>query len=448
MALFRENKKDDIDTALERFAADAAQLADASGVEPEDPDIKKKERKEKERYLLAIDKMITEEEAKMNSGLEVGAGKRIALNRDFLQRYQIEKLVKPGGFFNQWPTGPGSYAEKDLDLILLKTLAIEGPEFEKPGIVRDISGYIANVSEDGELDKSDVFTCTRQGKEPGGKIGKLLEGMILTSDGIKVKAVKIVKALDGADGGVGSYKLSTSLLVNSQESPGNNFNGETPPTLIKRYNALSFAAAKKVFDVEKKSGGLVGSKTVNKAGEDKSLGLSSEQAFEVRVAFDIVAEEYKPGSTRNAGGATIPAEKVFDVFLAIGHTMMNSDIDLMLSGAIPGADGNFTCDDLIDAFDTWKQRQLSYDNLKIAFNALVCTQKLPRQFDSLKQHAMKIPGDACLPSETLRNALNDALHLDGDKRLRLHEIKHVEDEISSNAQNHITFLDFVEIFTS
>lgn len=443
---FRENKKEDIDAALERFAADAAQLADASGVEQEDPEIKEKERKEKERYLLAVDKMISEEEAKINSGLEVGVGKRITLNRDFLQRYQIEKLVKAGGFFNNWGTAP--YVEKDLELILLKTLAIGGPEFEKPSIVRGISGYIANVSEDGELDKSDVFTCTRPGKEFDGTVGKLLEGMILTSDGIKVKAVKIVKALDGADGGVGSYRLSTSLLVNSQESPGNNFTGETPPTLIKRYNVLSFAAAKKFFDAEKKSGGLVDSKTAKKAGEDKSLGLSSEQAFEVRVAFDIVAEEYKPGSTRNAGGATIPAEKVFDVFLAIGYTMMDSDIELMLSGAIPGADGNFTCDDLIDAFDTWKQKQLSYDNLKVAFNALVCTQKLPRQFDSLKQHASKIPGEACLPSETLRNALNDALHLEGDKKLRLHEIKHVEDEISSNAQNHITFLDFVEIFTS
>jgi len=443
---FRENKKEDIDAALERFAADAAQLADASGVEQEDPEIKEKERKEKERYLLAVDKMISEEEAKINSGLEVGVGKRITLNRDFLQRYQIEKLVKAGGFFNSWGTAP--CVEKDLELILLKTLAIEGPEFEKPSIVRGISGYIANVSEDGELDKSDVFTCTRPGKEFDGTVGKLLEGMILTSDGIKVKAVKIVKALDGADGGVGSYRLSTSLLVNSQESPGNNFTGETPPTLIKRYNVLSFAAAKKAFDAEKKSGGLVDSKTAKKAGEDKSLGLSSEQAFEVRVAFDIVAEEYKPGSTRNAGGATIPAEKVFDVFLAIGYTMMDSDIELMLSGAIPGADGNFTCDDLIDAFDTWKQKQLSYDNLKVAFNALVCTQKLPRQFDSLKQHASKIPGEACLPSETLRNALNDALHLEGDKKLRLHEIKHVEDEISSNAQNHITFLDFVEIFTS
>jgi hypothetical protein len=114
------------------------------------------------------------------------------------------------------------------------------------------------VDENDVLDKSDIFECTAPGKDLDGNIGVFVEGQILKADGLKVKDLKIVEILSKT-----RFRLSTSVLLNSREVPGNNYCAETPPTLVKRYNVLSFRAAKIAYDEDKRTGGL---KEKDKAG--------------------------------------------------------------------------------------------------------------------------------------------------------------------------------------
>ena len=429
----RENKPAAIDAAMKRFEADVADLAEEGDESAALAEAAEKEREDVRKYMEHVERVI-KKERESDKG---GGGGAMNDNYEFVQRPELDKLVKSGG-----PFRGSSYSAKDVDAILTKTLAWEGPEMEKPVVCLGASGFIAALNENDELDKSDVFECTAMGKDRDSKTGTFLEGQILKADGLKVKDLKIVEILSKT-----RFRLSTSVLLNSREVPGNNYCAETPPTLVKRYNVLSFRAAKIAYDEDKRTGGL---KDKDKAGghnKEQSLGLSTEQVFEFRLAFDIVAEEYSPGITYDSESVGIPEDRIHDVFLALGYTMMDHDMEFILENSYP-TDGLYTCDELLECFDQWKQKQLSYDNIKRVFNTLVSTQKLPGVFRDTNAYAGKIPGDANLPSEALKNALNTALHLDGDSKLKLHEIKGVEDEISSNPLNHITIKDFIEVFRS
>ena len=423
----KENKPVSIDAAMKRFEADVQDLLD-SGETEGDLEAVDKEKLEVKKYMETIDKLLKKDRDK-DAGMA-------SESREFLQRYEIERLLKKGG-----PFPSCSYTPKELETILSRTLAWEGPEVEKPVSCLGATGYIARINDSDELDKSDIFVCTVAGKDKGGNPGIFVEGQILRAEGLKVKDLRIVEVL--GNGRTGKFRLSGFVLHNSKDSPGTSYCAETPPSLVKRYNTLSFRAAKIAFDEEKKMGGVKPTTVLTK---EQILGLSAEQSFEFKIAFDLVAEEYQPGITSDPDNVSIPEEKIPDVFLALGLTMMDHDLEYIIENSYPNAQGLYMCADLIEAFDQWKQRQLSYDNLKSVFNTLVSTQKLPGTFEHTKPYANKISGDARLPSEALKNALNSALHLDGDSKLKLHEIKGVEDEISSNAQNHISLKDFVEIF--
>lgn len=445
MSKLPENKQVDIEAALKRFDAEVAEIEEEVDLGLDNSTIER-EREEKDKYVAHIASILAEQPELNSNQQKIGHG---CNDKDYLQRPQIEKLLEIGGYFN--PYGVSSYSRSDIDAILLKTLAWEGPEMEKPITSIGACGFIGRLNDEGEPEKCDVFECTKRGTDKEGKTGSFVIGQILQAPRLTINNLRITEFLDGADGGVGRYKLSHSVLLNSKDEPGTEYNGVTPPTLVKRYNIHSFRAAKLAFDEDKKMGGVkskAGGSGDAKKQKDTALGISSEQAFEFKIAFDIVAEEFEPGFSSDPNGAGIPQDRISDVFLALGYTLMDYDMDFIIENSFPTADNLFLCTDLLEAFDLWKQKQLSYDNLKTVFNALVSLQKLPTSFEQANAYSSKIPGDTYLPSEALKNALNSALRLDGDSRLRLHEIEGVEREISSNAQNHITLADFIQVFRS
>ena len=63
-------------------------------------------------------------------------------------------------------------------------------------------------------------------------------------------------------------------------------------------------------------------------------GTSKQQIYEFQTAFDIVSE----------GERQINESQVSDLFLAIGYTMQDSELESLFQKCVRGADGLFTLD--------------------------------------------------------------------------------------------------------
>ena len=72
--------------------------------------------------------------------------------------------------------------------------------------------------------------------------------------------------------------------------------------------------------------------------EISQWGTSKEQDYEFQTAFNIVAD----------GAKKIGGRQVDDLFLAIGYTMQDSELEAIFERCLPEPDGLFTCDVLLE----------------------------------------------------------------------------------------------------
>lgn len=72
--------------------------------------------------------------------------------------------------------------------------------------------------------------------------------------------------------------------------------------------------------------------------EISQWGTSKEQDYEFQIAFNIVAE----------GAKKISERQVDDLFLAIGYTMQDSELEAIFERCLREPDGLFTCDILLE----------------------------------------------------------------------------------------------------
>lgn len=429
------NKQIDVDLAVKRFAEEENDEAEA-GVEKE----RDAEEEKRQRQTRAFMKFLESDcNAKKNSEYITADYVAKVLNYRFVE-------MSFGMSLGQSFPGPTGYTDTELDAILRSTLTSTGPEMVPGSTVRGAVGYISNGKKGEEEAKGNILSIT---KLPNG--GTMELNQRVTWPGMSPEDAAdppiIDEFLKGAEGKVGKYGLSREFFVDSWEKHGTEYMAEaTEMVPVTKYNALSLQAARAEFDYIKSGDAARDREAGKKRGFN--LKMSPEQAFEFKIAFDVVAEENEPGSTSNALGAGIPADRIADVFLAVGYTLMDSDLQFIFDNTGTNSDDLYMCLDLQESFEAWRTAQLSVENLRSCFNALVSLQKMPANFDQVHHFVDMIPGDATLPSEALRNTLNEALHLDGDSKLKLPEIQGVEDEISSNPEKHITFADFIDIFKS
>ena len=67
-------------------------------------------------------------------------------------------------------------------------------------------------------------------------------------------------------------------------------------------------------------------------------GASKEQIYEFQIAFDIVGD----------GAKQINEQQVNDLFLAIGYTMQDFELEILFQKCIRGEGGTFTCEVLLE----------------------------------------------------------------------------------------------------
>lgn len=425
------NKQVDVDMALKRFAEDDQDEGEVGLAKERDAEEEKRQRQT--RSFMSF--LESDCRAKKNSEY---------ITRDFVDKVLNYRFIEMafGMTYGGGSAGLTGYSTDETDEILAMTLTSAGPELEPGSTIKGIVGYISNGMRGNECAAGKVFTVT---KLPNGGVFEIHQRV--RWPGQEGEPPIIEEFAKGTEGKTGKYYLSADYLVDAWDAQGREYTAEaTEMVPVTKYNALSLLAAKAEFDYVK-SGEAARDKDAGKK-RGITLNMSNEQAFEFKIAFDVVAEENEPGSTASALGAGIPEDRIADVFLAVGYTLMDYDIAFVVENTGTNAEGLFMCADLQDTFEAWRSVQLSVENLRACFNALVSLQKMPSSVDHVNQFVKMLPGDATLPSEALRNALNETLHLDGEMKLKLQDIQGVEDEISSNPEKHITFNDFIDIFRS
>ena len=72
--------------------------------------------------------------------------------------------------------------------------------------------------------------------------------------------------------------------------------------------------------------------------EVSEWGASKEQIYEFQTAFDIVSE----------GEKEVNENQVSDIFLAIGYTMQDAELELLFSKCVRSATGLFTYEVLVE----------------------------------------------------------------------------------------------------
>lgn len=77
---------------------------------------------------------------------------------------------------------------------------------------------------------------------------------------------------------------------------------------------------------------------VDNTFEISQWGTTKEQDYEFQIAFDLVAE----------GEKKINIRQVDDLFLAIGYTMQDSELENIFDKCLPEPDEKFTCDVLLE----------------------------------------------------------------------------------------------------
>ena len=97
--------------------------------------------------------------------------------------------------------------------------------------------------------------------------------------------------------------------------------------------------------------------------EISQWGTSKEQDYEFQIAFSIVAE----------GAKKISERQVDDLFLAIGYTMQDSELEAIFERCLREPDGLFTCDVLLEG-------KISEDASNT--RKLLCTSQLDNRSDT------------------------------------------------------------------
>jgi len=171
----------------------------------------------------------------------------------------------------------------------------------------------------------------------------------------------------------------------------------------------------------------------------KILGCTQYQDYEFKVAFRVVQEV----------GDAMPAEKVSDLFLTLGYTLQDNDVDEFLEHCQPDKDGNYLCDTLLEQYDQWRREQLKLEDLAAAFQMIAVHKKLSRKLEQ-SFYTFSSPSeldDTYINVDALQNVLDSVLHNEQENGLPLKEAELVAREISTDSTHKISLENFLKLFT-
>lgn len=127
----------------------------------------------------------------------------------------------------------------------------------------------------------------------------------------------------------------------------------------------------------------------------------------------------------------MPAEKVSDLFLALGFTLQDSDVEEFLEHCQPDKDGNYLCDTLLEQYDHWRKDQLKLEDLAAAFQMIAVHKKLSRRLDE-SLYTFSSPSeldDTYITVDALQHVLDSVLHNEQENGLPLKEAELVAREV-------------------
>jgi len=176
---------------------------------------------------------------------------------------------------------------------------------------------------------------------------------------------------------------------------------------------------------------------------EKELHLSKDAEFQFRVACHVASGETEFHADKLVDRVSV--SDIDDVFLAIGYTMQEDDLKF-ITDRCEAEGGIVKVDNLLSAFEAFREEQIQLPKLKILYASLVADGVLHHSIQSGRKS--KVVGTSSLPHEALRSALNKVLGLHGNLQLTLEEVMPLVEEISSRYDGKITFRDFVRIFVN
>jgi hypothetical protein len=118
--------------------------------------------------------------------------------------------------------------------------------------------------------------------------------------------------------------------------------------------------------------------------EERKVKMTPEQDFEYKMAFSVVAG-VEEGSIATAD-TRIDVTQLDEVFMALGLTMQDSDLEQIVNGVELDDDGLIGMDELRESFEAWRIKQIDVDVLQAIFNMLVeekgitSLKKFPEQY--------------------------------------------------------------------
>ena len=109
---------------------------------------------------------------------------------------------------------------------------------------------------------------------------------------------------------------------------------------------------------------------VDETEELKPFGANPKQQHEYRLAFYIVSK----------GKETIPAEKINDIYLALGYTLQDTDLAIIIDNCVPDDSGKYPCENTLEAYDLFKRDMLDERYLAAVFAMLSTKKRVSSKF--------------------------------------------------------------------
>lgn len=180
-----------------------------------------------------------------------------------------------------------------------------------------------------------------------------------------------------------------------------------------------------------------------KFSETKLIKMTSQQEYEFKIAFSVVV-----GAKDVVSDEKLSVDQLDDVFMAIGITMQDSDLEYIIESVELDGEGMISYEELRDAYENWRIRQMEIPSVQALFNMFVEDKNISKSKGFPYHFKGKRSGNATIPHRALRNGVNRVMHLHGKMALKNdQDVQCLVNEIASEKDRKVTFEDFCTLFS-
>ena len=186
---------------------------------------------------------------------------------------------------------------------------------------------------------------------------------------------------------------------------------------------------------------------VDETEEVKPFGASAEQQHEFRLAFSVVSK----------GKETISATQINDLFLALGYTLQDNDLQTFIDNCVTDSSGKYPCDNMLEAYDIFRRDMLDERYLGAVFAMLATKKKVASKFPIEYVRAGLSDGDKekmKIGKAAWKNVLGMVLYNDPNAAdVTDEDVLGLVDEIATTFEGtedvndpYVTYDDYLELF--